>query len=151
MTLNLLKQVMNQTNARYQTNQATLDSITDELATQIYNMYQDEDYLDSTEAAFKVRFNMHCYGVLTNLVHKLNMLINYGDTKDVKYQNFRHTQQRQTEADNLGDNVTTDNQFVIGQANTNFANNDLITQSERTLFSGYNYNDLINTPMIKKE
>lgn len=142
---------MNQTNSRYQTNQTTLDSITDTLAEQLFNMYSGEDYLDNTEATFKARFNLHCYGPLANLVHKLNMWINYGDTKDAKYQNSRHTTQKQTEADNLGDNVTSDSQFVIGQANTNFANNELTTQSERTLFSGYNFKDLIDTPMIKKE
>lgn len=141
---------MKQTNANYQTNQTTLNNLTDNLATAVFNMYQGEDYWDTDDDAFSNRFNLYCYGDLVNLVYKLNLWIDYSDTKNTKYTNHRTTSQNDINSSNLGAN-SSDTQFIAGDANTIYSKHDLTTDSERTLFSGYNFKDLIESDLIQTE
>lgn len=141
---------MNQTNVNYQTNQTRLDRITDTLAEQIYNMYSNENYWDTTDDAFKARFNLYCYGDLVNLVYKINLYIDYAETKEARYSNHRTTSQNDINSSNLGAS-STDEQFIAGESNTVYSKHDLTTDSNRTLFSGYNFKDLIESDLINSE
>lgn len=141
---------MKQTNANYQTNQTTLNNLTDNLATVVFNMYEGEDYWDTTDEAFSNRFNLYLYGDLVNLVYKLNLYIDYAETKNATYTNHRTTSQNDLNSSNLGAN-STDSQFIAGDSNTTYSKHDLTTDSARTLFSGYNFKDLIESDLIEAE
>ena len=141
---------MRQTNANYQTNQTTLNNITDNLATVIYSMYEGENYWDTTDEAFSNRFNLHCYGTLVNLVYKINLWIDYSDTKNATYTNHRTTSQNDINSSDLGASSTSE-QFLAGESNTVYSKHDLTTESARTLFSGYNFKDLIESDLIQDE